>query len=144
MKSLLDLNILFALTWSSHIHHESAHQWFKKERGQGWATCPITQSGLVRLSSNKKILAEAVTPTEAYILLNTLVALPDHQFLADSIPLNEAIIFQQVNILGHRQITDAYLLSLAIYNEARLISFDKGLKQLCPKQFSKYLLVLEG
>ena len=49
--ALLDLNVLVALSWLSHIHHEAAHHWFKKERKYGWATCPITQSGLVRFHS---------------------------------------------------------------------------------------------
>jgi len=140
--ALLDLNVLIALSWPSHIHHEAAHQWFARESNYGWATCPITQMGLIRLSSNPKIFPDAVSPADAISLLNKIVELPEHQFWSDAISINESLIFQKSKLLGHRQITDAYLLSLAIHNNGRLITFDKGIRSLLEKQTSKASLLI--
>ncbi len=142
--ALLDLNVLVALAWPSHIHHQAAHEWFSKESRHGWATCPITQTGLVRLSSNAKILVDAVSPMNAIELLTRITALPQHQFWQDSIPLDDAVIFQKGQLLGHRQITDAYLLSLAIHNNGRLVSFDKGIQALDKAAAKNNLLILKA
>lgn len=142
--ALLDLNVLVALAWPSHIHHQAAHDWFSKESCHGWATCPITQTGLVRLSSNVKILVDAVSPMDAVGLLTKIIALPQHQFWQDSISLGDAAIFQRGYLLGHRQITDAYLLSLAIHNNGRLVSFDKGIQALDKAAAKSHLFILES
>ena len=83
--ALLDLNVLMALAWPSHVNHQSAHQWFKEESQYGWATCPITQMGLIRLSSNSKIIKDAVSPMTALNLLKDLTKRPEHSFWADNI-----------------------------------------------------------
>lgn len=142
--ALLDLNVLVALAWPSHIHHGVAHEWFAQQRSNGWATCPITQSGLVRLSSNSRITPDAVSPEVALNLLSKLIELPDHQFWPDSIALGDAVIFQKGGLLGHRQITDAYLFSLAIHNNGLLVTFDKGIKALGSKAAGSHILLLEG
>ncbi|MEE9395843.1 MAG: TA system VapC family ribonuclease toxin [Methylococcales bacterium] len=142
--ALLDLNVLIALAWPSHIHHLPAHQWFAQEQKNGWATCPITQSGFVRLSSNPKVLPEAVSPNEALQLLDQITRLSNHLFWQDSITLSEAIIFQQANIIGYRQVTDAYLLSLALHNKGHLTSFDKGIATLVPDSYRNALRLIEG
>lgn len=142
--ALPDLNVLVALAWPSHIHHAAAHEWFAQQRNYGWATCPITQSGLVRLSSNSRITSDAVSPEVALKLLKKLTELPDHQFWPDAVALGDAVIFQKGCLLGHRQITDAYLFSLAIHNNARLITFDKGIKSLDLEAARAHVLLLEG
>lgn len=141
--ALLDLNVLVALAWPSHIHHRIAHEWFVHNRSNGWATCPITQSGLVRLSSNAKIFPDAVSPMVAIELLNKLTTLPDHQFWPDALSLRDAVIFQRGFLFGHRQITDAYLFSLAIHNNGLFITFDKGIKGLDTVAAHSHLLVLK-
>jgi predicted nucleic acid-binding protein len=73
--ALLDLNVLVALAWPSHIHHGVAHEWFAQQRSNGWATCPITQSGLVRLSSNSRITPDAVSPEVALNLLSKSIGM---------------------------------------------------------------------
>lgn len=140
---LLDLNILIALAWPSHIHHSDAHRWFSQEQIHGWATCPITQSGFVRLSSNPKILPEAVSPQAAWLLLEQITRLPKHSFWADSIALTDSVIFRNANIIGYRQVTDAYLLSLAIHNNSQLVSFDKGIRALVPDEHRESLRILD-
>ncbi len=140
--TLLDLNVLIALAWPSHIHHSKAHKWFASAQKRGWATCPITQSGFVRLSSNPKILSEAVSPIEALHLLEQITRLPNHLFWADSIALTDSVIFKDANIIGYRQITDACLLSLAIHNNGCLVSFDKGIATLVTTLYGEHLNIL--
>lgn len=142
--ALLDVNVLMALAWPSHIHHEAAHEWFTKEQQYGWATCPITQAALVRLSSNPKIIADAVSPKQAIALLEQITKLEFHQFWADNVSLTEASIFKEGYIVGHRQITDAYLLALAMQHNGRLVSFDKAIGTYYPKEADKHLSILQG
>ncbi len=141
-KALLDLNVLVALAWPSHVHHAAAHEWFSKESHHGWATCPLTQTGFVRLSSNARILADAVSPMEAIRLLKQIVAMPHHQFWPDAVSVEGATVFQNALLLGHRQITDAYLLSLAVHNQGRLVTFDQGIRALDRSLAGNHLLVL--
>ena len=140
--ALLDVNVLMALAWPSHIHHEAAHDWFDKKQKYGWATCPITQSALVRLSSNPKILADAVSPKQAITLLEQITSLENHQFWPHDVNLTEASIFKEGYIVGHRQITDAYLLALAMHHNGRLVSFDRAISTYYPAKSDEYLLVL--
>lgn len=142
--ALLDVNVLMALAWPSHIHHEAAHEWFGEEQKYGWATCPITQTALVRLSSNPKILADAVSPKQGIALLEQMTALEFHQFWADDVSLTEAPIFNEGYIVGHRQITDAYLLALAMQHNGRLVSFDRAIGTYYPKKADKHLLILQS
>jgi uncharacterized protein len=67
--ALLDVNVLVALAWPNHIHHRAAHRWYAAHRAQGWATCPPTQAGFVRVSSNAKALPGAKSPRDAFELL---------------------------------------------------------------------------
>jgi hypothetical protein len=81
--ALLDVNVLVALAWPNHAHHELALRWFKKHQKWGWATCPTTQSGFVRVSSNQQVLPNAKSPHEALLLLRRITVLPHHVFWAD-------------------------------------------------------------
>lgn len=127
--SLLDVNMLIALAWPSHIHHIQAHTWFAKNASSGWATCPITQCAFVRISSNPKIIPEAVSPGEALELLGQIISQKHHKFWPDDIPLLGKYLPDKL-LVGHRQITDAYLLGLAIKNEGKLVTLDKGISSL--------------
>ena len=129
--ALLDVNVLVALAWPSHVHHHAAHQWFGANRSNGWATCPLTQCGFVRVSSNPAIIPEAVEPFEALALLRGIVALEDHVFWPDSILLHE-LAFPAELLAGHRQVTDAYLLGLAIHHNGTLATLDHGVSSLLP------------
>lgn len=131
--SLLDLNLLIALAWPSHIHHHIAQAWFSKNASSGWATCPMTQCGFVRISSNKKIIPEAVTPKEALALLKEVLKHKAHTFWEDDIGILDDHIPSQL-LIGHRQITDAYLLGLAIRQGGRLVTLDGGLSALLTTQ----------
>ncbi len=139
--SLLDVNILIALAWPSHIHHIQAHTWFAKNASSGWATCHITQCAFVRISSNPKIIPDAVSPREVLELLGQIISQKHHTFWPDDIPLLGKYIPDKL-LVGHRQITDAYLLGLAIKNKGKLVTFDKGISSLIPSR-SPHLSTLE-
>lgn len=143
MISLLDVNMLIALAWPSHIHHRKAVKWFAKHNAQGWATCALTQCALVRISSNPKIIPEAVSVKEALALLEEVIRHPSHHFWKDSVSLLDPKMPTDL-LLGHRQVTDAYLLGLAIQYKARLVTLDSGLSGLLPKRnpYQKALCIL--
>ena len=127
---LLDVSVLIALTWPSHVDHRKAHEWFAKYQKEGWATTPITQCGFVRISSNPKIIRDAVTLTEAISALKRMVNHPFHRFWPDSLSLtvDSADIFSKVS--GHRQVTDAYLLAISVKNGGCLATMDKSIPAL--------------
>ena len=127
---LLDVNLLVALAWPQHVHHESAHAWFKRRGRQSWATCPLTQLGFVRLSSNSRIVPDAVSPREAMALLREITALRGHRFWPDDAVPTAQSIFDRVALVGHRQVTDAYLLALCVARNGRLATFDRGVQEL--------------
>ena len=129
--NLLDVNMLIALAWPSHVHHEVALDWFTKNVSTGWASCPLTQCAFVRISSNPKIIPEAVTPREALALLGEIVSQPTHTFWQDDIEVLDEHVPTSF-LVGHRQVTDAYLLGLAIQNNGRLVTLDNGISSLLP------------
>ena len=86
MKPFLpDTNLLIALFWPSHSHHDAAIRWFVEHRSRGWATCPMTESGYIRIVSNPAFSRDAVTPVQALALLDENAKSNDHQFWADDI-----------------------------------------------------------
>ncbi len=106
---LLDVNVLLALAWPNHQFHSHAQAWFSKESKAGWATCAVTQLGFVRLSSNPAFTSIAVSPADAVALLKALCAHKHHAYI-ESVALIE--LTDLSTALGHKQITDAYLVSL--------------------------------
>ena len=128
---LLDVNVLMALAWPSHVHHHDAHAWFAANRTNGWATCPLTQCAFVRVSSNLRIIPEAVEPIEALALLKEIVSQEHHVFWPDDVPFADKAVPTEL-LVGHRQIVDAYLLGLSIYHGGKLVTFDRGVSALLP------------
>ncbi|MCX7015491.1 MAG: VapC toxin family PIN domain ribonuclease [Candidatus Sumerlaeota bacterium] len=129
--ALLDINVLIALAWPSHVHHAQAHDWFARHAREGWATCPLTQLGFVRISSNPRIIPEAVSPRQALEALRRMVGHEHHVFWPDAIPLDDES-FPAALLMGHRQLTDAYLLALAIRKRGRLATVDESIRALLP------------
>lgn len=132
MTYLLDINVLIALAWPSHVHHRLAQDWFKRNRRRGWATCPITQTGFVRISSNPKFIDGAVSPGEALGLLRRVTCARDHSFWPDTLNITNEDEMLRTHLLGHRQVTDAYLLALAIHQNGKLATLDDGISALLP------------
>jgi toxin-antitoxin system PIN domain toxin len=126
---LLDTNILIALAWRNHVHHAQVTEWFRDKAAAGFRTCPITQTGFVRISSNSSFSAAAVLPPEAVALLQRVTGLPGHGFWPDDLSVPDA--FGVNPPLGsHRQITDRYLLALAIAHDGVLATLDRGIAPL--------------
>jgi uncharacterized protein len=127
---LLDTNLLIALLWPSHARHELAVTWFARSRVKGWATCPLTQAAFVRIVSNPAFSRDAVTPREAAGVLVANTSAKDHQFWADDIPFAEAAAFAGPRLVGHQQVTDVYLLGLAIHRGGVLATLDERIAAL--------------
>jgi toxin-antitoxin system PIN domain toxin len=123
---LLDVNVLLALAWPNHMHHGEAHGWFQRRRHKGFATCPLTQLGFVRISSNPKFTKDAVPPATALGLLDRLTGLREHSFWPDLLSCKEALASNQL-IVGYRQLTDLYLLGLAQSHSGELATFDRSI-----------------
>jgi len=139
--ALPDINVLLALAWSNHPHHDAAHDWFGREANAGWATCLFTQSGFLRLSMNPQIVGIAIDCRTARSLLDELVAHPGHRF-HESAPALVGPSFDELGqrIVGYRQISDATLLHLARLGGMKLVSFDEPITSICP--WSENLLIL--
>jgi toxin-antitoxin system PIN domain toxin len=118
---LLDANVLIALLVDDHVHHSSAEDWFAGINGS-FATCPITQGSLVRL-----LIREGQPAATAREILARSTADPRHEFWPDDVPYTEV---PTDGIVGHRQVTDAYLAQLARARRSRLATFDQALAAL--------------
>jgi predicted nucleic acid-binding protein len=127
---LLDINVLIALIDPAHQFHGSAHRWFKSHRRHGWATCPITENGCLRIMSKPGYPFPGLTVELVRGILTELIRVEGHRFWADSLSLIEGagrvepkrFDFSQT---GPKHLTDLYLLSLAIANRGRLVTFDR-------------------
>jgi toxin-antitoxin system PIN domain toxin len=142
MVGLLDVNVLIALAWPNHHHHRVALDWFRENQKAGWATCPLTQSGFVRVSSNHKAIPEAKSPHEAILLLRHIVALPHHQFWTDDVAFATSEYIAPEKLLGYRQTTDAHLLALALRHGGQLVTLDHGIRSLVPREYSAQEVVV--
>jgi uncharacterized protein len=129
---LLDVSVLIALSWPGHQFHQKVQSWFGRNSPKGWATCPIVQAGFVRIVSNPAFSPRAVSPLEAVGALQITVGHPTHQFWPDSISLPDAVEMLHGPVKGHQQITDAYLVALAVKNRGKLATLDRGIARLGP------------
>jgi uncharacterized protein len=118
---LLDANVLIALLVDDHVHHQAAENWFAGMTGN-FATCPITQGSLMRL-----LIREGQPAAAARTILDGTAADSRHEFWADDIPYTDV---PTQGIVGHRQVTDAYLAQLARARGSRLATFDQALAKL--------------
>ena len=124
--ALLDVNVLIALFHPQHIHHDVAHDWFADEHGSGWATCPLTENGFLRVLGNPA-RRDAFVPIPVLSgHLKKFCASRGHEFWPETISLREERLFDLSLARGHRQITDIYLLGLAVKRAGRFVTFDQG------------------
>ena len=129
---MLDVNVLVSLAWPEHRQYSVARAWFAKNRAKGWATCPLVQAGFVRIVSNPAFSARAVSVQEAVEALRTSLRDDAHQFWPDSMSFPDAMQFLEHPLRGHQQITDAYLIALAIKNRGKVATLDRGIVQFAP------------
>jgi uncharacterized protein len=126
MRALLDVNVLIALLDSDHASHDSAIGWFAKNARGGWASCPITQNGCIRIMSNAGY--PSPLPVHAVIAHLTDACRHDiHEFWPDEVSLLNFDAVDPTRIHGPRRLTDIYLLALAVHHRGKLVTFDRGI-----------------
>lgn len=126
MADLLDVNLLVSLAWPNHVHHLSAHAWFRGRQQRRWATTPVTESGFVRVSSNRSAIPTAVSPAEALMMLARIRNVAGNVFLPDDVELVVGDYVDTGRVVTSRLVTDAHLLAVARRHDARLATFDRG------------------
>lgn len=137
---LLDVNVLVALLWRAHVHHQPARAWFNAKRSAGFRTCPMTQAGAVRVLGNPRHSSDWVTVATAFRMLNELLILPEHSFWLDHLPVADVMV-EMGPLAGHQQITDAYLAALAKARGGILATFDRGALSLVGAKGNVELIV---
>ena len=133
---LLDVNVLVALMWPAHAAHTAAQAWFRRMPGRKWATCPLTQAGFVRIVSNPAFSPQAVSPRQAIDVLAANLGHSGHVFWPDDLAVPEALGAVGPKLTGHRQITDAYLLGLAVHRKGFLATFDRAILSLAARDIA--------
>jgi hypothetical protein len=126
LRALLDVNLLIAMFQSDHMHYWRAHEWWSGNRASGWASCPLTQNGFVRILSQPKY-PTSMSVDGALGLLHRVTSADDHAFWFDDISLTDMQLFDRDHILRPKQLTDIYLLALAVRNGGRLATFDRAI-----------------
>jgi toxin-antitoxin system PIN domain toxin len=131
---LLDINVLIAMAWPTHRAHDRVQEWLARHADQGWATCPLTQAGFVRILSNPAFSPNALTPAHALALLRANLGHPAHRFWPDELSFLQALDPFHPRLAGHQQVTDAYLLGLAMHKKGKLATMDRAVLSLLPEK----------
>ena len=127
---LLDVNALIALIWEDHPFHDTMTAWFARHATRGWATCAITQSGFIRVMNQPALAKPGRTVAELAGALKQNLADPAHRLLARDFDFAEVLTRCNGGVVGHRQVTDAYLLTAAMRAGMKLLTFDSGVTML--------------
>lgn len=122
-RALLDVNMLIALLDADHVHHRRATQWLEHHIDAGWASCAITQNGCVRIMSQPRY-PNPLPTAQVAARLHAATQTPHHLFVPSSTSLLDEALFDTQQLLGHRQVTDAWLLGLAVTHGLRFVTFD--------------------
>jgi toxin-antitoxin system PIN domain toxin len=139
-RFLLDVNVLIALIDPTHVQHDRAHEWFAGEGKKAWATCPLTENGVLRIVGSARYPASPGTPAAVAELLMVLRGLDGHEFWPDDLTLLDSRYVDSARLLDTSQVTDTYLLALAAAHGGKLATFDRhlvadavvnGVKTLC-------------
>ncbi len=127
MTYLLDVNVLIALIDPAHVQHDAAHDWFAKQGRKSWATCPLTENGVMRIVGHARYPNSPGTPAAVARLMTGLCALLGRVFWPDDISLLDTEKLDASRLLSSSQVTDSYLLALAIAHGGKLATFDRRL-----------------
>lgn len=126
MRALLDVNVLIALLDADHIEHAASRAWLEREIDAGWASCPITENGFVRVLSQPRY-PSPVPPSEAIRRLQAATRTPQHEFWPCDASLLDASLVDSTRLHGSREVTDVYLLALAVAKGGRFVTFDRSI-----------------
>lgn len=144
MRALLDVNVLLALFDRDHADHRTAQAFMGTQLADGWATCPITQNGFVRIISQARYPSPVPT-TDALARLAEATSHESHTFWAEGASLTDPEVLDRSALLGPRQVTDAYLLALAVRHGGRLVTFDRSVpRRAAVGATASHLEVLAG
>jgi hypothetical protein len=124
-RALLDVNVLLALLDSDHVDHQRARGWLSVEIAHGWASCAITQNGFARIISQSRY-PNPIPPVHALDLLSRATRTEHHEFWACTVSILDPTAIDRSRVHGAKQITDAYLLALAVAHHGRFVTFDRG------------------
>jgi toxin-antitoxin system PIN domain toxin len=141
---LLDVSVLIALIDPTHVAHDAAHLWFADTGMQSWATCPLTENGVIRIVGNPRYANSAGSPAAVIPILVELCALPGHVFWGDDISLLDPNIADASQIATAAQVTDSYLLALATAHGGTLATFDRKLSVKAVRNGRASLHVITG
>ena len=141
-RALLDINVLLALLDADHVDHQRAQEWISREIQHGWASCALTQNGFVRIVSQPRY-PSPVSPSEAVERLRRATSTEYHEFWPCSISLLEDRHINASHVHGPRQVTDVYLLALAVEHGGRFVTFDRSIPlSAAPGATSEHLVVV--
>jgi toxin-antitoxin system PIN domain toxin len=140
---LLDVNVLIALIDPIHVAHDAAHAWFAAIGATSWSTCPLTEHGVLRIVGHPKYPNSVGSPAAVAPIVARLRALPGHVFWRDDFSLIEADIVDVARIVTPAQVTDTYLLALAVANKGQLATFDRRLSPMAVRRGRAALHVIE-
>lgn len=128
MRSLLNINVVIALLDPDHTFQERAHHWWSGNRNNGWASCPLTENGVVRIMSTPGYSPKnPFTPIVVLDKLREFIDKSDHEFWPDNVSVVDSNLFASDRIHTPKQITDIYLLALATKHHRRLVTFDQNI-----------------
>lgn len=142
MTYLLDVNVLIALLDPGHVQHDTAHDWFSRVGGEAWATCPLTENGVLRIIGNARYPNTLNTPAAVAPLVAQLRAHPGHRFWPDDVSLMDTQHVDASRLLASDQVTDTYLLALARAHDGKLATFDRRLVVDAVPDGARYLELL--
>ena len=143
MIYLLDANLLIALIDPDHVHNAYAKTWFEQTIDEGWATCPITQHAFIRIAGKPSYRLQG-TPADMAEILKRVCQRPGHVFWPESFSLLSSPLVDTTRLTSHGQITDTYLLALAVHNGGRLATFDRRLSPRAVKGGAEALAVIQS
>ena len=145
MVHLLDVNVLVALFDPGHLHHQTAHEWFARTREAGWATSPLTENGFVRVVSNPAYPGRRTTVADAVGRLRRFAACEFHIHWPDDVSILRENTLEPSHLAGHGELTDAYLLTLAVFHGGALATFDRSIRTGAVPGFRpEFLTLLPG
>ncbi len=139
---LLDVNVLIALLDRHHVHHPLAYSWFKEDTRLCWASCPLTENGVIRILSSNAYPNASLSVGQATALLVRLREFASHRFWPDDVSLLDPDLFQPDYISHSKQVTDIYLLGLAKRQKGKLVTLDRRISQSAVASAADHLLCL--
>ena len=142
MVALLDVSILIALFDADHVHHQVTHDWFEEQRSSGWATCPITENGFIRIATSPSLFNPPRRPAEVVEELRAFRESGHHHFWPDAVSIADDKVFAPKMIRGHKQVSDAYLLGLATSRRGAFATLDQTIPVSAVKGATKANLIV--